>query len=112
MRLRHVLIATVSLVILLPNEKTTQKLAFTLTRNCPNCLLSWAEFSHLDLRGADLRNANLRGTHFINVDLSDANLSGANLHHARLYGVSLKNANLCGATMMDGVKSSVGCSTP
>lgn len=45
-----------------------------------------------DLRGADLRDANLIG-----ADLKYANLSGVNLMNANLRGVDLMNANLIGA---------------
>ncbi|EDW0982963.1 pentapeptide repeat-containing protein [Salmonella enterica subsp. enterica] len=50
--------------------------------------------SSADLRGADLRGANLCG-----ADLRGANLCGANLCGADLRGANLRGANLCGANL-------------
>jgi uncharacterized protein YjbI with pentapeptide repeats len=47
-----------------------------------------------DLRGADLCDANLRG-----ADLCDADLCGANLRGADLRGADLRDANLRGADL-------------
>ncbi|EAR7288923.1 pentapeptide repeat-containing protein [Salmonella enterica] len=57
-----------------------------------------------DLRGADLRNANLYGADLRGADLRNANLygadlRGADLRNANLYGADLRNANLRGANL-------------
>ena len=56
------------------------------------------------LRGADLRDSDLRGAYLSGADLSDANLSdaylrGANLSDAYLSGADLSGANLGGANL-------------
>jgi hypothetical protein len=51
----------------------------------------------LDLRAADLRNANLHGASLGWADLSDAHLEGALLAGARLEGADLRHARLEGA---------------
>jgi Pentapeptide repeats (8 copies) len=51
----------------------------------------------LDLRAADLRNANLHGASLEWADLSDAHLEGALLAGARLEGADLRHARLEGA---------------
>ncbi|EAV2544410.1 pentapeptide repeat-containing protein [Salmonella enterica subsp. enterica serovar Cotham] len=60
--------------------------------------------SRADLRGADLRNANLYGADLRGADLRNANLygadlRGADLRNANLYGADLRNANLRGANL-------------
>ena len=56
------------------------------------------------LRGADLRDANLRGADLRGADLRDANLygadlRGADLRHASLHGAYLRHASLHGADL-------------
>lgn len=77
----------------------------------------------VDLRGADLRNANLFLAYFANSDLSGALFEGAtmegvdfqeaNLSLAQLPGVRLNGANLGGANLTDanlqGANLSLGC---
>ncbi|MEM9001954.1 MAG: pentapeptide repeat-containing protein [Cyanobacteria bacterium P01_F01_bin.86] len=109
MKIRNVLLATAIAVALLPDAKTTEKMTLLLTKRCPNCLLTWVKFSHVDLSGADLRNADLRGAKFVNVDLTGADLRGVDLRHAYFEGVSMQDTNLCGAIMMNGQKSPIGC---
>lgn len=46
---------------------------------------------------ADLRGANLRGANLYCADLHGANLRGADLHGADLHGADLRDANLHGA---------------
>ncbi|EHT0294686.1 pentapeptide repeat-containing protein [Salmonella enterica] len=60
--------------------------------------------SRADLRGADLRDADLfgadlRGANLRDADLFGANLCGANLRGANLRGADLRGANLCGADL-------------
>src|SRR5512137_489315 len=50
-----------------------------------------------DLRGADLRDADLCGADLRGADLRDADLCGADLCGADLRGADLCGANLCGA---------------
>ncbi|MCT7973570.1 pentapeptide repeat-containing protein [Laspinema olomoucense] len=63
-------------------------------------------FDGLDLRGCNLRNADLTDASFINAKLSEATLEGANLTRAKLakaqlYGTNLTNATLTGACIQD-----------
>lgn len=63
-------------------------------------------FDGLDLRGCNLRNADLTDASFINAKLSEATLEGANLTRAKLakaqlYGTNLTNATLTGAYIQD-----------
>lgn len=56
-----------------------------------------ANLSYVDLRDADLRDANLSRANLSCVDLRDANLSRADLSGAYLSCASLKGTNLSGA---------------
>lgn len=53
----------------------------------------------VDLRGADLRDADLVGANFSGVDLRDANFSGADLVDANFSGANLRAANFSGANL-------------
>ena len=64
-----------------------------LKDGCKKAILDY-DLRGADLRGADLSNANLRG-----ADLSDASLRGANLRGADLSDASLRGANLRGADL-------------
>lgn len=109
MKIAKLLVCTLVALLCLPSQKTIERTTLSLTNRCPDCLLSHANFYHVDLSGADLRNTNLRGTTFIEVNLNDADLRGVDLRNAYFEDVSLKNTNLCGAIMMDGQKSPTGC---
>jgi hypothetical protein len=52
-----------------------------------------------DLRNADLRNANLWGTDLRNTDLRNANLRNANLRDADLRNADLRDADLRGTDL-------------
>jgi hypothetical protein len=67
--------------------------------------LRGANLSEADLRGVDLRWANLRWANLRGADLRWANLRWANLSEADLRGVDLREADLRGAALR-GVK---GC---
>ncbi|EBX0039629.1 pentapeptide repeat-containing protein [Salmonella enterica subsp. enterica serovar Weltevreden] len=54
-----------------------------------------------DLRDADLRGANLRGANLRDADLCGANLRDADLRDAYLCGAYLRDADLCGADLRD-----------
>jgi len=54
-----------------------------------------------DLRGANLREANLRGADLREADLSEANLRGAYLRGADLYRADLSGAYLRGADLSE-----------
>ena len=56
--------------------------------------LRGADLSNANLRDADLSNANLRGADLSNANLWDANLRGADLSNANLWGADLRGANL------------------
>lgn len=109
MKLLKVIILMVIMLVVLPNQKTIERTTLLTTKRCNNCLLSWQEFKHIDLSGADLTNTNFNGSTFIDVDFSGADLRGAEFEGAYFEAVSLKGTNLCGAMMMDGQKSSIGC---
>src|SRR5262249_11029440 len=61
---------------------------------------------HVNLRGADLREASLSGAILRafhgGADLREANLSGADLSEAVLRGADLRKANLSGANLSRG----------
>jgi hypothetical protein len=61
--------------------------------------LRGADLSWANLRGADLSWANLREANLSGADLREANLSGANLSWANLREANLRNITLCGATI-------------
>ena len=48
---------------------------------------------------ADLRGANLRGANLCDADLHNANLCGADLRNVDLCGANLRGANLCNANL-------------
>lgn len=109
MKLRNILIMTPLVFAILPNGKMVERINLALTKRCTNCLLTWQEFVHVDLSGADLRDTNFKGSSFISVDFSNADLRGADFQNAYFEEVSMKNTNLCGAIMIDGQRSSIGC---
>ncbi|MEL7067510.1 MAG: pentapeptide repeat-containing protein [Cyanobacteria bacterium J06581_3] len=75
------------------------------TGDCPDCDLSSASLSQLNLTEANLQGADLSNTRFDNVqllraNLSSANLSGATFQRANLTGANLQNANLSDASSL------------
>jgi len=58
-----------------------------------------ANLREADLRGADLREANLREANLRGADLREANLREAGLREANLRGADLREANLRGADL-------------
>ena len=62
--------------------------------NLYNIDLRCANLRGVDLNSADLRCANLRGVDLSGANLNSANLSGASLYNANLYSSNLNNANL------------------
>jgi hypothetical protein len=60
-----------------------------------------ANLGGADLRGADLRDAYLRGADLRGADLRDAYLGGADLRGADLRGADLRDAYLGGADLRD-----------
>ncbi|NES80744.1 MAG: hypothetical protein F6K10_04730 [Moorea sp. SIO2B7] len=56
-------------------------------------------FERLDLRGINLKGANLQDTSFIGTDLNQANLQNANLSRAKLVQTPLEGADLTRATL-------------
>ena len=61
--------------------------------------LRGADLSYADLRGADLSSANLRGADLRGANLSSANLRGADLRGANLSYADLRNADLRNADL-------------
>ena len=68
-----------------------------LTCSC----FSGADLRDADLRDADLRNAHLEGADLRGADLQDANLRGADLRGAYLSNANLEGADLRGAYIKD-----------
>jgi uncharacterized protein YjbI with pentapeptide repeats len=62
---------------------------------------SLADLSGANLRGADLRDADLNTTNLHGTDLRDADLRGADLRGADLLGIDLRDADLRGADLGD-----------
>jgi len=60
-----------------------------------------ADLSEANLRGANLREANLSWANLSGADLRNANLSEANLSWAELRGADLSEANLRGANLRE-----------
>ena len=56
--------------------------------------LKWADLKGASLTGVNLTNANLRGTNLIGANLRGANLIGANLRGANLIGANLSGSDL------------------
>ena len=69
--------------------------------NLCNANLCGANLRGADLCDADLYGADLRGADLCNADLSGANLRGGNLRNANLSGGNLCGANLRGADLCD-----------
>ena len=63
--------------------------------------LRGANLKYADLRGADLRSANLANAYLRGADLEHANLRGANLTGADLEYATLRGAKLRGANLED-----------
>ena len=61
--------------------------------------LRGADLRGANLCGADLRGADLRGADLCEADLRGANLCGADLCEADLCGADLREADLCGANL-------------
>ena len=61
--------------------------------------LRGANLRGTDLRETDLRGANLRGADLYEVNLRETDLRGANLYGANLSGADLSGANLSGANL-------------
>ena len=72
-----------------------------LENNSIKLTLQAAIEAKADLRGADLRDANLYGADLRGADLRDAYLRGAYLRGADLYGANLRGAYLRGADLLD-----------
>jgi hypothetical protein len=65
-----------------------------------HCLnLSRVNLTNAQLHDANLQGANLAGANLTNAQLQDANLQGANLAGANLTNAQLQDANLQGATL-------------
>ena len=58
---------------------------------------SYLDLSRLNLRGADMREANLRRSDLSHSDLRGANLEGANLARTILHEADLRDTRLAGA---------------
>ena len=71
----------------------------TIKETVVNAVKSGANLRGADLRDADLYDANLRGADLYDADLRDANLCGADLRGADLYDANLRGAYLRGADL-------------
>jgi uncharacterized protein YjbI with pentapeptide repeats len=56
-------------------------------------------FDHLDIRGVNLKDANLQNASFIEADLSNVILRGADLQQAKLVRTNLHDTDLTGAVL-------------
>ncbi len=65
--------------------------------------LSQANLSNLDLSQANLGGANLGNATFVGADLAQTNLQGANLNEADLVGADLEGANFQGVSLYNAV---------
>jgi len=65
----------------------------------PRARCAGADLSGLDLRFADLSEADLRGARLVGTDLENANLSGAQLERATLIGTDMADAHLWGTNL-------------
>jgi hypothetical protein len=63
--------------------------------------LRWANLTEADLTEANLSGADLYGANLYKADLRWANLYGANLRGANLYGADLRGANLYRANLTE-----------
>ena len=75
-----------------------------------------ADLCNADLRGSNLRCANLcdadlHGANLYGADLRDANLCGADLRGANLYGADLRSTDLRGANLRDAKGCYLSCPT-
>ena len=71
-----------------------------LKDGCKKAILDY-DLRGADLRGANLSEANLRGADLRGANLSEANLRGADLSEANLSEADLRGANLRGANLGD-----------
>ena len=70
------------------------------SNTCVSCDLRLADLTNVDLRTkADLRGADLRWANLNDSNLRNANLSGADLRWAKISGADLRDANLGGANL-------------
>ena len=70
-----------------------------INEDCKNWEEMRADLRGVDLRGADLLNAVLSGANLHNANLHNAVLCGADLHYANLHNADLHNAVLSGADL-------------
>ena len=61
--------------------------------------LKWVDLREADLTGVDLKWADLKGANLTGVNLTNANLRGTNLIGANLRGTNLIGANLSGSDL-------------
>ena len=76
-------------------------------KNLRGADLSNAHLGYADLRGADLRNANLN-----NANLGAANLTGADLRYSDLRNANLKEAKLSGADLREAIGLNLSAPLP
>ncbi|KVD81900.1 hypothetical protein WS62_23370 [Burkholderia sp. ABCPW 14] len=81
-------------------NRWTLKVIFECEADSMKAAVELAYTQNVDLRGANLSDANLRGANLIGSDLSGANLSGANLIGSDLIGSDLSGANLIGSDLI------------
>lgn len=95
---------------LISDQSVSKSVNWTISLDVNNCLKTTFHFGNMviehqaiqlsstgerpDLRGADLRGANLSGASLLGASLSGASLRGTNLSFARLHGADLRDASL------------------
>lgn len=105
------LLITTSIVLVAIHADTVWRVwQLRLTNRCPRCNLVGVTLRGLDLRHANLKDADLRWATLEEVKLDQADLSGANLRHAHLEDVTVNGTEFCGAIMTNAVRGY--CITP
>ena len=77
----------------------TNILKLKATNSCVMCNLNGADFTGVDLSGANLSDTSFRGADFIGANLSNTDFRGTDLTGADLSGADLSGANLAGAEL-------------
>ncbi len=71
----------------------------TQKKSCPGCFLGGTKLDLLNLTGANLSQADMRGAKFFGTTLRNANLRGANLTGADFRGAKIQGADFGGADL-------------
>jgi len=93
-------IATLASLTMLNMDAGANELIQLLNTNqCPKCMLDHADLTQSHLQGTNLKGAQLRSANLSGAMLDDADLSDTDLSFSSLNGASLRRANLTGAKL-------------